>query len=487
MTRKYFQFSLGGLLALMIVAAALVSFRGGLTSERSLHAIWVASFLLWYWKSPANAGRRILRATATTGVIWSVCILWAYRLFVTGVQEPMEGLARRGVLVAVAGVVAAFAIACFAEVLGLAVRLYRSISPPRRVICVLLLLLPLLLAWVVWDATCPPRWDPAVVISASQEEDSDVDPVRRIEQKHGVKWTRDVVRSADGRYLAILNGSQDVLILDGAIEGVAAKLASENGEWFRDLTFQPNSHGLAAIVYSDATSAKLARWDAPHWTPREAIPLDGLLARSSHCDCTTLSLDQVLLVVNYDRVGERRARVTIFTVDLLQDRLDPKEFVSATIDLPLPRRQGLWKDPWIAWIVSPKGTWIASTGSWIRAVQDSVFCAKGTPAKLAGRAIGFLPDDDHLLVYERYDGLVWKKEQTTTSAPPFWNHLRNGERYRVAIFDCRNRQVATCSRWFTRISEPRITPDRSRFLAEQQNTVLVWQIPDFRADSGSRR
>lgn len=46
--KKYCQFSIGGLLALTVIAATLVSFRDGLTSERSLHAIWVASFLFSY-------------------------------------------------------------------------------------------------------------------------------------------------------------------------------------------------------------------------------------------------------------------------------------------------------------------------------------------------------------------------------------------------------------------------------------------------------
>jgi hypothetical protein len=477
MKTKYCQFSLSGLFALTIVAATLVSFRGGLTSERSLHAVWCASFLFSYWNSPAIAWRRILRATATTGVVWSVGILWAYCLFVTGIVFPMEGLAVRGVLVALAGVLAAFAAACLVEVVRAVVRRWPTASWPRRVMGAFLLLLPLP-AWAVWDAACPARWNPAVVISARQEVDLEVDPVRRVEQQH--RFCRHVVGSADGRYLAaILNGSREVLILDGATGRVSAKLATGNDEWFADLTFHPNSRVLAAIVDSDdATSAKLVRWDAPDWISRQAIPLDGQFGRSNRSDRTSFLIDQVLLVITYDHVGDRSVRVTIFTADLLQDHLDPKEFVSATIDLKMSRRRLRTEGP-DEWIASPNGKWIATFGSRLAAAQDCVFCAEGPPAELAGRAVAFLSDGDHLLVHERSERLVWKKKQTTTSSPPFWNHLRIGVRYRAAIVDCRKRQVVACSRWFPSLLEPRVTPDRSRFLADHGDAVLVWQIPEF--------
>jgi len=397
---------------------------------------------------------------------------------VTGIEPPLDGLAGRGVLVALAGVLAAFVVACLAEAVRTGARCWPGVSWPRRLSWTLLLLLPLL-AWTAWRATLPARWEPAVVISARPEANSDVDPVRRVEQQHKVKCLQ-VVGSADGRYLAaILNGSQELLILESATVGAATKLATDNGEWFGDLTFHPNSRVLAAIVYSDATSAKLVRWDAPDWIPREPVLLDGLFGRSNHSDGTSLALDQLLLAVSYHCVGERRAEVTIFKLDVLQDRFEPKTSVSETIDLQLPRRGGLWTAPWIDWLVSPRGTWIASTGSWIGAVQDHVFCENGTPVTLAGRAIAFSPHGEHLLVYERSDRLVWKKQQTTTSAPPFWNHLRTGGRYRVAIFDCRKRKAVACSRWFARLSHPRITPDRTRFLANHEDSILVWQIFDF--------
>lgn len=473
MNRNYCQFSIRTLFAFTIVTAVLVSMRDGVRSERSLQAIWVASLLFSYWNSPPSPWRRIGRVTAVTGIVWSVCILWAYRLYAAGIDIPLKGLVLRGVLVALAGIVIAFTAACWVEGLGSVGRFWSRASTPRRVLCAGLLLLPLF-AWAVRDAACSRYWDPAAVISASQT-DGDMDPVHRAEQKHGVKFMH-TVGSADGVYLAaILNGSQDALILDCATNGVAAKLATAGIEWFGDLTFLPNSRVLAAIVYSGATPVKLLRWDAPHWTPRDPVSLDGLATGSKDGDNTFLSLDQILLVVNGDRIGERRAKVKIWSIDLLQDRLNPRTFATAVIDMQLPRDGHAWTGASNAWVTSAKGTWIASSGSWVQARPDYLFSAQRAPTRLAGCAIGFLSDDDRLAIYERYEGLVWKNEPVMASAPPFWNHLVIGMRFRVVIFDCRSRQVVARSRWYTRLREPRITPDRSRLLAEREDTVLVWQ------------
>jgi hypothetical protein len=483
---KRFQFSISAIFALTIVVAMVLSMRGGLASESPFETIWIASFLLSYWRSPRCGWRQIFRALGTMAVVWGVLILCVYLWYVNrrGAPSAVE-LALHGGVILLAAVVAAFAGACLVEAIRAAVRFWLRGAWSRRVVLPLASFALISLVMVGWIALRASYWEPAALTSAAEAFDEGFPCLPGVQEHPELKYVRRVVASPDNRFVAaILNGHQRVLVFDSASRDVVASFTAGSDQWFSDLTFHPDGGVLAAIVCSKTAGLKLARWDVPSWAPREPAPLDHLVDRAQPGESTCLALDRCLLVVRSHGLDQRTGEVDLFTVELLDQRLAPRAFASGRTDLKkLPRGPGLSTstDP-KAWIVAPSGNWIATSADRLSAAPDYLFCADTAPTRLRGRALGFFRNTDCVGLCEGSIAFYWRRQTPATVAPPFWDYCRIGGHSRVTIYDCRTQRVIARSRWFTQLQHPRMSADGSQVLAEQGDSVLIWEFAQVSRD-----
>ncbi|MDP6557993.1 MAG: hypothetical protein QGG71_25220 [Pirellulaceae bacterium] len=484
---KAFRFSLSGLLAFVVVVATVISLGGGLASQSSLRPIWVASLLLSYWKSPVAGWRQIVRVTATTGVIWSISILWAYALFANFANidtMPTVLLASHGGLVALVGIVFAAGTAFLVEGLRWTWHIWRQLEVRRRVSAVLVLLLSITFGWGTWTITRPRYWEPALVAKSAESERGEFAYLDQIKQRHDLVLAY-IVGCADGRFIAArLFALREVLVFDAVTGELVARFGAGDGAWFGRLAFRPDSSALAAILYSKSSGPKLVQWDTASWKPLGPVPIDSLLVPPKPGDYRSFSLDdRFLIIVDFRDALREKAKVDIFTVDLLEDQFTPRRFASATIELNklAARNNDNLAPDTISWMVAPNGKWLATSGDGGSDFRDYLFWTKANPVRLQGRVIGFMSDGEHVVVCEKSVRLVWKEvRQKLEPRPPFWNHLRFLPLSRVLILNCRNQQTVAQSRWM-QISRPHMTPNRSRLLLERTpQSVLVWKLPEIR-------
>ena len=472
---KRFQFSVSGLFVLTFLVAIVLSLRGGLESEWSLETIWIVVFLLSYWKSPEAGRRQVVRAAATTGVIWGVLVLclYAWLLNRKGAPSAVE-LALHGAVVVLAVVLLAVAAAWFVEGIRAAVRFWLRRGSAPRVLLALAAVGSVSLVAVAWTNLQSSYWEPASMTSAQEAFEEGFPWLRHGPQSPSGKYFGLVIGSLDGRFAAAtLDVSQKVQVFDLASEELLASFSTAGDEWFSDLTFHPDGSRLAALAHSKTAGLKLVEWDVPDWTPREPIPLDHLVDGDRPGECRYVALDRCLLVVRARAIDRHTCRVEISTVDLLDERLSPRPFASGKIE-----SVGSLHGAGLSRIVDPRGWMVSPSGKWISGAGDYLFCAGAAPIRLRGRAIGFFRDADCLVVHERTVGFYWRGEQPTAIVAPFWNYLRVDARYRVTLYHCGRQQVAARSRWFTDFGEPHMTPDRSQLLAERGDSVLIWEFPE---------
>ena len=471
---KRFQFSISGLFALTFLVAIVLSLRGGFGSARSFETIWIAVFPLSYWKSPKAGWRQVVRAAATTAVIWGVLMLCLYAWFLNrkGAPSAVE-LALHAAVVVLAAVILTAAAAWGVEGIRAAVRFWLRRGRVPRALFALAAVGAIALVAVAWMNLRPSYWEPVAVTSADEAFEEGFPWLPQGPQSPGDGYFGLVVGSEDGRLAAAtLDMRQKVQVFDLASEEIVASFAMPGDERFGDLTFHPDSGALAALVYSETAGVKLLQWDIPDWTPREPIPLDHLLDHGLPHESRYVSLDRCLLVMRDRLVDSRRGNLEIFTADLTEDRLVPRPFAAAKIEEDKLRAHwGCLK------LANPRGWMVSPSGKWVCGAGDYLFSAGAAPIRLRGSAIGFFRDVDCLAVYEQSVRFSWKCETHPLVAPPFWDYLHVGHRYRVTLYDCRRQRVTARSRWFTRLYDARLTPDRSRFLAEQGNLVLIWELP----------
>jgi hypothetical protein len=477
---KRFQFSISGIFVLTFLVAIVLSLRGGLGSQWSFETIWIAVFVLAYWKSPKRGWRQVVRATGTTAVICGVLILCVYASFLyrRGAPRAVE-LALHGSMLALVAVVLAAAAASLVEGIRAIARYWLRGTWPRRVVVALALVASITLVLVGWMTLRPRYWEPVSATSSGRAfreglprlavgaQGSDVDDA----------WLVDA--SPDGKLVAAIPyGSQKVLVFDAASGELVASFAAASEERFYDVTFHPDGSVLAALLYSQTGARKLARWDMPACTPREPVSLDHLVDRPQPVQNTWLSLERCLFVVRGRPLDERTGKVEVSTVDLLDEQLAPRPFASGDVDITTaPNRLDLWS------FADPQDGIVSRGGDWI-CVAGKCLCRGDTAAtKLPGRALGFFRNTHCLAVQEKSDAFYWKRERPREWVrPPFWNYLRMGVRFRVSIYDGGTQQVIARTRWFTQLGQPRMSPDGSQLLAKQGDSVLIWEFPQVSGD-----
>jgi hypothetical protein len=254
---KRFQYSISGIFALTFLVAIVLSLRGGLGSQWSFETIWIAVFVLAYWKSPNKGWRQVVRATGTTGVVWGVLIVCVYAWFFNRRGAPGAiDLAIHGAILVLAAVLLAMAGACLVEGIRVAVRFLRRCTWPRRVVVAVALVASIPRVAVGWMGLRGSYWEPATVTSAAEAFDAAFPWLPSVQQKPELKYVRPGLPSPDGRFVAaILNGAQRVRVFDSARSKVVATLTAGRDEQFADLTFDRDGSVLAALVYSKSSLA----------------------------------------------------------------------------------------------------------------------------------------------------------------------------------------------------------------------------------------
>jgi hypothetical protein len=479
-----YRFSLSNIFAFLVIVATVISLGGGLASESSLWAIWVASFLLFYWMSPFTGWRQIGRVTATIGSIWSISILWSYILCDKTDWTSALSFASRGLFVALAGIIFTLATACLVEGTRWTWHRWLRNGVRHRVYVVWVLLVSIGIAWGMRTITRVRYWEPTLVPRSSESLPWEFESLNRIKQRYDLR-NADIVGCVDGRFIAArLLGQRKVVVVDAVTGESAANFAADQDEWFGSLAFRPDCTALAAIVYSMSSGPKLIQWDTTTWKSRDPVSIDRLIERAEPGDHVSFSLDhRFLLVVDFRNVSKEKSEVEISTIDLLKDHLTSNSFAAATIEL---KKLAAWKQDHLApetiwWMASPNGKWIATSGEFSSDYCDYLFSREVNASRLQGRVIGFSSDGNHVVVDEMSERLVWKKKREAwESPPPFWDYLRFVRTSRVVIVDCRNLATVTQSRWFQG-NLPRMNHYRSRLVSEiGPEAVLVWELPSLK-------
>jgi hypothetical protein len=476
---KNLRFSLASVLALLVIVATVLSVRQGLTSESALQAVWLASFILSYWRSSTRGWRQVVRVTAVTSVMWGVTILCVYRWCMDRVGAPDEGLVRHGILIALVGSLFTFTLALLVEGVRVARHSWRAVTRRRSVITVSLLLFLTLLLGTAWKITQPRVWRPVSIVDPDEAARREFGTFARVVQRPELEYAQSVTSSADGQlFAARLNGSAKVLVFAEETGEAIASLDARPGEWFVSLSFHPDGSALTTILRSRSAKPRVVQWCTDGWEECTHPLLEDLLGQLSHSDMTTsLSVHhQFLVVANLRRVGQAKARVEIVCVDLLEEQLAPHNLGSVMVELSdiAPRVNDEFFPDRISWMCSPSGKCVATA--------SVLFRANAPPTSLPGSVLGFLPDRDQLIVYERSERLVWKRRRRSTVAPPFWDYLRHKTHDRVAIIDCGDLRATAQSPWLE-FGNPRMSPDESQLLAEVwRGSALVWDFPDGMTD-----
>lgn len=483
---KKFRFSLSNVFVFVVILATGIALRRGLASEPSLWAIWVASFLLFYWISPTSGWRQIARVTATTGTVWSISVLWSYVLC-----ERIDGaiwFAARGFFVALAGVTFTLTSACLVEGARWAWHRWLRMGARHRTFAVSLLLISVAIGWGIWTISRAHYWEPALMATSSESLPLEFAARNLIEQRYGLKDDAHLdtlfVGCADEKLIAVRPvGARKVLVFDAVTGEPAANFSAGEGAWFGSLAFHPDGSALFAILYSTSSGPKLVQWDAATWKPRDHVPIGNLLAPSEPDGQMSFFLDhRFLVVIHFRDAGNDKTKIDIFMADLRHDQFALHTFASATIEpdwFVTAWRNGRIAPRALSWLASPNGKWVATSGKGAPAFRDYLFSREAVVSRLRGRVIGFSSDGNHVIVSEMSERLVWKKKrQSWESPPPFWDYLRFQLASRVAIVNCRNQQTTAQSRWLFEGTDPRLSPDRSRLVSQLgEEQILVWESP----------
>lgn len=459
---KRIQFSISDLMAATVVVALALSLPGAWWSPATPYPLWIASLLPAYWRSSAKGWRQIARTIGTVAVVWGIFMLCGsvYALSPKRRGGPEIGeVATHGFIVVLAAVAAALVAACAIEAVRAAARWWLRAGRSRRVASAFSLLALAALAGIAGTTMRPQYWQPRPAASA--------DPVARV----GLRAVpadlvrrdfdgQQVVSSPDGRFRAvILDGSQRMLVVDTATGQPAARFNAAKDDWFEDVTFYAKGNGLAALRLSRSARPEVVRWDAPHWTPRQPVPLDEWLDRCPPGGGVSYFLDRWLVIAYLCAAEAGGTRIEIFTADLAADELAPRAFASATVASGgLPFGLGPSRSGGYVWVADANGAWntrqidhlawsVCGSGEWIARGSD-LFAAHAPPAQLPGTQAGFLSDSGMLQVRQVSSTLYWRRDRHLPFAvPPFWDYLRLGTRSRTVLYDCRRSEVVARSRW----------------------------------------
>lgn len=467
------QYSLSAVFACTLIVAMVSAFCSGPVGEWSLLAIWLASFLLSYWRSPRRGRGQVVRTTAITTSIWALAILCTHFYFIgTMGGSRLVVLGLHAVTIILAGAIIAFAGTCAIEGVLAFIHYWSCKSWLWRGVLLVSACMLVMATWQLTEWRFNAYWDPSVVDSRDSviQRRHAADHLERLDN---IEY-RHAVASPDGRSVAAIRAdSRSVLIRDRDDSRLIASREAEGDEWFGDLTFSPDGSLLAAVLYSRVLAPRLVRWDAITWSKREDIALDSLLDRGEPNRIIELSLDQFLVVVTYQITVKPTADVEIVVADLRDNQLTPKHFAEGTVEYRAAPPVGLWITSPGVWVVARDGEVIATSGK----RPDKVYCRKSGPICVPGKVIGFASNNRHLVVVNRSIRFVWKSEEQKSIAqsPPFWEHVWIEPRQCVAVFDWQRQEVIRQSRWYHRLSNLRLTPDGAAIIATQGESTLVWK------------
>ncbi|MCU0960452.1 MAG: hypothetical protein MUF48_10130 [Pirellulaceae bacterium] len=483
------RFSLTFALIFTSLIAVTLSFAIGILSA-ALRGIWVVSFLIGYRISSHRGWRRIGEVSLLAGCVWVVAIFSAYACYVGRIGAPdVVQLMSHACVIAAAGVLAALAAACLVEACLAGIRHGMRQSWSHRVVLASAVAAFTLLASAVWMSIRPHYWDPVQVITDGRWHTALLAVPVGGKPSTDHDYVQVVGAPNRSMHAAILNGQQNVWLLDSHTEQRIAHFSVNQDNWFSDISFSPNNLTLSALCNSRHESPKLLRWDAPHWIAREVVFLSDLLDDDCRAEEVSLSLDKDLLICGIRRTDQRQTTIHVLTANVLAHPVVLQTFSSAVIDRQAsddPRRSTTTGR--CEWSVSESREWIAASSERPAQRRDYAIGRNGIIRRLSGRVIGFFSGTDYLVVHEWRSTVVWKGRQHVTFAPPFWDYLGLAGRSRMVVFDCHNQTVVARTRWYPNLAWGRMTPDARELLANaydrhaHDTPLLVWQCPPDSTD-----